>query len=133
MRTIIGLACAALLATAAGAQTGRDDQSGLERAVAGRVAGQPVRCVNLLPGARSEVIAGEGIVYRVAGRVYVNRPERGAELLNRDSILVNRQQVLTQQCRNDVVELFDNPSRIQRGFVVLGDFVPYTRGPAPRS
>ena len=35
-----------------------------------------------------------------------------------------------QLCRTDSLQLLDRTSRIPRGFVVLGDFVPYKKAPA---
>ena len=74
----------------------------------------------------SQVIDGTAIVYRVGGRLYVNRPEIGADSLDNDDILVTRT-TTDQLCRIDTVRLIDRTSRIPRGFVGLGDFVPYTK------
>lgn len=125
---------AALLATGAAAQPADPQvrpQSQLDRALAGRVAGAPVPCVNLRLVTRTEIIGDVGILYRVGGRVYLNRPSVGTEWLDRDSILVSRQPI-GQQCRGDQVQVVERTARIDRGFVVLGDFVPYTRV-APRA
>ncbi len=121
------LAAAALLATVpAVAQRGYDPQARLDRLLAGRVAGAPVSCIPLRPNTRSEIIEGQAIVYRDGRRLYVNRPTVGLEWLLRDSILVTRP-VVSQLCDAEPVQIIDQPSRIQRGFVTLGKFVPYTR------
>lgn len=122
------LAClgAALASSTAIAQPRYDAQAQLERALAGRVAGPPQPCINLRQITRTEIISGTGILYRVGSRVYLNRPRIGSEWLDRDNILVTRP-VVSQLCRNEPVQLIDRTGYIQRGFVTLGDFVPYTR------
>jgi hypothetical protein len=126
--TIAKLLVAATLVAAvpASAQRGYDPQAKLDRLLAGRVAGAPVRCIPLRPNTRSEIIEGQAIVYRDGRRLYVTRPTVGLNWLLRDSILVTRP-VVSQLCAGEPVQLIDQPSRIQRGFVTLGDFVPYTR------
>ena len=136
MRSII-LAAAALIgvaATAPAAQSGspaaQSDLAGrlrLDRLIGSRVAGAPVTCVPLRQATRSQVVPGEAIVYsQNSGRLFVNRPSGGAEWLTPDAILVSDQRI-GQICRGDPVQIVDRASRIQRGFVTLGDFVPYTR------
>jgi len=98
----------------------------LSKALEGRVAGKPVRCLNLRDIRSSEIIDGTAIVYRVgANRLYVNRPS-GHESLDSDDILVTRT-FGSQLCSIDTVRLLDRTSRFYRGFVGLGDFVPYTK------
>lgn len=127
MRPAPLLAAAALLAAPAAAQRAADPQLKLDRLLAGRVAGAPVTCIPLRPTTRSQVIPGRAIIYSENGRrLFVNRPRGGAEWLTRDSILVTRP-VTTQLCRAEPVQLVDRASGIGRGFVTLGDFVPYTR------
>lgn len=111
----------------AAAQRGYDPTVRLDRLLAGRVAGAPVRCIPLRSNTRSEIIEGQAIVYRDgARRLWVNRPTVGLNWLLRDSILVTRP-VVNQLCAGEPVQLIDQPSRQQRGFVTLGAFTPYTR------
>ncbi|WP_375402065.1 hypothetical protein [uncultured Sphingomonas sp.] len=123
---LLATAAALLAAAPTSAQRGYDPQARLDRLLAGRVAGAPVRCIPLRPNTRSEIVEGRAIVYREGRRFYVNRPTAGLEWLLRDSILVTRP-VVGQLCRGEPVQLVDQPSRIQRGSVTLGDFVPYAR------
>jgi hypothetical protein len=107
----------------------RDNKAGeaaLAKAIAGRVAGKPVSCINQPRVRSSQVIDGTAIVYDVGGTLYVNRPRIGAESLDDDDILVSRT-VSTQLCSLDTIRLVDNASRIDRGFVTLDEFVPYTK------
>ena len=107
----------------------RDNKAGeaaLAKAIAGRVAGTPVSCISQPTIRSSQVIDGTAIVYDVGGTLYVNRPRIGAESLDDDDILVSRT-VSTQLCSLDTIRLVDNASRIDQGFVTLGEFVPYTK------
>jgi len=103
----------------------------MQKLLAGRTAGKPVSCINLNWSRSSEVVPGRAITYRVGGKLYVNQPSSGAEALDDDSILVTRT-VGSQLCRGEVVNLIDRGSRFPRGFVLLGDFVPYTKVKAAR-
>lgn len=107
----------------------RDNKAGeaaLAKAIAGRIAGKPVSCLNQPTVRSSQVIDGTAIVYEVGSTLYVNRPRIGAESLDNDDILVSRT-TGSQLCSLDSIRLLDNASRIERGFVTLGDFVPYTK------
>jgi hypothetical protein len=98
----------------------------MTKLLAGRVAGKPVNCISLTGSQSSQIIDGKAIVYRVGGRLYVNTPRSGASTLNEDDILVTRT-IGSQLCSIDTVDLIDRASRIQRGFVILGQFVPYEK------
>lgn len=119
----------ALLAAAPAAAQASPDQPALDRIVAGHVAGEPRACIPLRPGTHSRVVAKTAIIYREGGTLYVNRPLSGAEWLNGDSILVTRP-TTSQLCRNEPVRLVDPVTRIERGFVTLGEFTPYKRDKA---
>lgn len=98
----------------------------LGRLLAGRVAGAPVSCLPLYNLGSARIVEGVGIVYRVGGKLYVNRPRTDARGLDDDDILVVRS-FGSQLCNADRVDLVDRNSRMWSGFVSLGDFVPYTR------
>jgi len=98
----------------------------LSKMLAGRVAGKPTSCITLSGTQSSTIIDHTAIVYRVGGRLYVNTPRSGAESLDDDDILVTKT-IGSQLCSIDSVSLIDRGSRFQRGFVILGPFVPYDR------
>lgn len=99
----------------------------LAKLLEGRVAGKPVSCINLRGSDSSQIIDGTAIVYNgPGGRYYVNRPRGGADSLRYDDVLVTRT-TGAQLCRTDPVTLVDSLSRFPRGFVNLGDFVPYAK------
>lgn len=133
----LAFAAAALAALALpGAATAEEKpyakgEAELAKMLEGRVAGEPVRC---LPSSRldqSTVIDKTAIVYRSGSRLYVNRPRGGADQLSDDEILVTKIYG-SQLCNIDKIDLVDRTSRMWSGFVVLGDFVPYTKVKAAR-
>jgi hypothetical protein len=98
----------------------------LQKALAGRIAGKPTNCISLSGSNSSQIIEGRAIIYRVGGTLYVNEPRAGADTLRDDDILVTRS-FGSQLCSIDTVRLIDRGSRFPRGFVSLGQFVPYSR------
>lgn len=129
LRTL--LVTAALIATPAMAARRDDPDTQLRKALAGRVAGTPTDCISMIGLNSSQVIPGKAIIYRTGGRLYVNEPRSGASSLGDDDILVTRT-YSSQLCSVDTVNLIDRASRFQRGFVILGKFVPYTLPRKPR-
>jgi hypothetical protein len=115
---------AAVLATPAIARERDNPDVKLAKLLDGRVAGPPSHCISLPWTSGSQIIAGRAIAYRQGGTLWVNQPRSGAESLRGDDILLTRTST-TQLCSIDTVNLIDRASHIQRGFVVLGDFVPY--------
>jgi hypothetical protein len=128
MRKIITtlLAAAALVASvaAAPADARRDPDAALAKLLAGRVAGEPRNCISMPLNQGSQIIEGRAIVYRDGRTLWVNRPRAGADRLRDDDVLVTRVWG-SQLCSIDPVHLIDRVSRFPRGFVSLGEFVPY--------
>ena len=127
MRKLIPLIAGSLLLGAAVAQAKpRDAEAELARALAGRVAGEPVDCIDLHRVRSSRVIAGTAIIYDAGSVIYVNRPRNGADQLNRFDTLVTRTPS-TRLCSVDVVHTVDLATDTMTGIVFLDDFVPYRR------
>ena len=124
-------AAAAMIATptASTAKEKLAPEAKLAKLLEGRVAGEPQDCITLAPSTNSRVIEKTAIVYRVGGVLWVNRPRNGAESLDDDSVLVTK---LTgsRLCSIDPVQLHDRGTSFYRGFVSLGEFVPYRRAKA---
>jgi hypothetical protein len=125
-RLITALLAAAALSAPAVAGQRPDPDAALAKLLDGRVAGKPTSCLPVSFVDQSQIVDGRAIVYRSGGTLWVNRPQSGAESLRDDDVLVTRIYG-SQLCRIDTVNLVDRYSRFQRGFVVLGDFVPYRR------
>ncbi|NYD89167.1 hypothetical protein [Sphingomonas melonis] len=102
----------------------------LETALAGRVAGKATNCITLSGVNSTQIINGKAIIYRAGSRLYLNEPRSGAESLRDDDILFTRT-FGSHLCSIDTVRLIDRGSRVPRGFVSLGRFVPYTKAKNP--
>lgn len=97
----------------------------LAKALEGRVAGEPVRCIQLSRVQSSTIYDDTAIVYRIGRTLYVNRPDSGANSLHSSDIMVTKT-TMNQLCSIDTVELRD-PTGFMRGVVFLGEFVPYEK------
>ncbi|MFX8110421.1 hypothetical protein ABTK99_19145, partial [Acinetobacter baumannii] len=84
MRAVL-LAGAAL--ALAGAASG-DSRSPLDRALAGRVAGAPVRCIDNPTNQGPEVIDSRTIIYRDVSRLWVNHLPEACPSLSDNAILI---------------------------------------------
>ncbi len=130
MRKLLTAASLALLALP-GAAMAEDKsypkgEAQLAKMLEGREAGKPVKCLSTFSMDNSTVIDKTAIVYRSGGKLYVNRPRGGADQLDDDDILLTKLYG-SQLCNVDKVDLIDRSSRMWSGFVLLGEFVPYTR------
>ncbi|WP_428684394.1 hypothetical protein [Sphingopyxis sp.] len=130
MRTLIPaiLAAAALAASpaAAIAKEKRTPEEQLSKLLDGRVAGEPKDCISLTSIDNSQIIDKTAIVYRDGSTLWVNRPRSGADSLDDDDVLVTKT-TGSQLCSIDAVQLHDRTSHFWRGFVSLGEFVPYRK------
>jgi hypothetical protein len=101
-------------------------QQQLDKALAGRVAGKPVRCIDPRWNDSSQIIDKTAIIYGSGKTVYVQRPI-GAEHLDDDTILVTQLWGSGRLCDIDTVNMIDRFTGFYRGFVNLNEFVPYTK------
>lgn len=125
MRAGLVAAALALFPLAGAAHADPVGETGLAKMLEGRVAGAPLSCVPARL-TQATVIDKTAIVYRVGSTLYVNRPNSGADQLDSDDIMVTRQ-FSSQLCNVDKIDQLDRGTRNWRGFVLLGDFVPYTK------
>jgi len=128
MRKIVTLFAAAtfLASGAAAAAPGSGAEAKLAKALEGRVAGEPVRCLSLHQIRSTRIIDGTAILYDAGRTVYVNKPASGASSLRDGKVMVTKTGT-SQLCSIDTVKLYDTGSRMQTGWVGLGEFVPYTK------
>lgn len=103
-------------------------EASLARELNGRVAGEPVSCIDSRTVVDTWVVDRTAILYRMRdGTVYVNRPSQGAEGLARDSVRgATSYQTL---CERFGVGMFSAGGKGVRGSTAarLGAFTPYTR------
>lgn len=101
----------------------------LERELAGKVAGEPQRCVHRESQANLRAISSEVLLYRVSRNlVYRNDLIGRCSGLNFGDTLVV-ETFGSQYCRGDMARAVDLRTGIQHGACALGDFTPY-RTPA---
>jgi hypothetical protein len=117
-----GLAAAATVTAAPAAATPRGEAE-LARMLEGRVAGEPVDCVNLRQVRSTQVIDDTAIVYQVGRTLYVNRP-RNPDALDRWDTQIVRP-FNSRLCSVDTVQTVQPGTRMFTGIVFLGEFVPY--------
>ena len=126
MRKLIALFAGTLMLGGAAQAKPQDHEAELARALQGRVAGEPVQCIDLHRVRNSRIIAGTAIIYDAGSVIYVNRPDNGADQLNQWDTMVTRTST-SQLCNVDTVTMVDQGSHSFTGLVFLGDFVPYRR------
>ena len=101
-------------------------QEQMDRALAGRVAGEPVDCLSLSRVRNSRIIEGTAILYDQGGTIYVNRPRSGAEELSNWDTQISHT-LGDRLCSTDTVRMVDPGTGFLTGIVFLGEFVPYRR------
>lgn len=123
---LCGAAMIAALPTAATAAPKQTSEQKLEKILEGRVAGEARNCIPLHSVNSSQIIDNTAIIYRAGRTIWVNRPASGANSLDSGATMVTKTHS-SQLCSIDTVQLVDASSRSWRGFVNLGEFVPYRR------
>src|SRR5687767_9972675 len=112
------IGAALLTSTMADARPRISPEAKLAKALEGRVAGEPVDCVNLRNVRSSRVIEGTAILYETGSTIYVNYPEAGRESLNQWDALVSHP-FSSRLCDVDVIKMVDLQSQMQTGLVFL--------------
>jgi hypothetical protein len=104
-------------------------QQELVKALAGRVAGEPVNCVNdFRSQIKMTVIDDYTLLFRDHGVVYVQNPPGGcANISNKSNALTTRRSSSNQLCAGDINQVVQPSSGIFRGSCAFGRFVPYKK------
>lgn len=99
--------------------------STLDKAIAGKVAGEKVSCINREPQANFTVISGNILLYRVNRRLVYRNDLIGTcnGLTRGDTMIV--QTFGSQYCRGDLTTSADLVTGVTTGSCALGDFTPY--------
>ncbi len=126
--TVLAAATVLSLAVAADARPRVAPEEKLAKLLDSRVPGEPRDCIYLPSIRGSRIIDKTAIVYDAGRTLWVNRPRSGASSLDDDDILVtNLYGSGSSLCSIDIVHLQDRSSNFYRGFVGLGEFVPYRK------
>jgi len=124
---------AAIIATSAVAVAEKDSDSAratqkLDRALAGRTAGQPVSCISNMRGSDMQIVDDYTILFKEGGTVFVQKPRGGcAGIGNGNYTLVTRLNGSSRLCNGQIGEVVDRVSGFGFGSCVFGDFVPYRK------
>ncbi|MEP3051837.1 MAG: hypothetical protein ABJP48_03750 [Erythrobacter sp.] len=124
--TIAALAVLAAPSAMAQDEERSEGEIKLERMLEGRVAGEPVRCIQNFVDQRLRVIDGTAYVYGRGDTIYVQRTA-SPENIDRDDILITRPFAVTRLCRLDQVTTRNRYSGFFNGAVFFEEFVPYSR------
>jgi hypothetical protein len=121
----IAVAFLAILAGCAAPQPGAPQ--GVAEELAGRTAGAPQRCVQIVrdQGLRVSETDRHTLIYGGGSTVFANRLGPGCGFARNDVLVL--EPVGSSYCRGDIVRSFDAQSRIPGPSCILGDFTPYTR------
>lgn len=109
-------------------------QTRLTRALEGKVAGEPQRCLPPYGRNELEVIDRNTLLYK-SGRnlVYRNDPEGGCGGLDQTRTIVTTSHN-GQTCRGDIIRIVDQVSGSFVGSCAFSDFIPYRLpGTGPRT
>jgi len=100
------------------------EASALQNRLAGRVAGEPRRCVPAIQGVALDPVDARTLVYDTPGTLYVNRLIADCPSLRASSSII----VETggdQYCAGDRVRAFEPGDRVPGPVCRLGEFTPY--------
>jgi len=105
-------------------------QQDLAKALAGRVAGTPVECINdFRSEARMTVIDDNTLLFRSGDVIYLQNPRGGcANLSNRTNALTTQRRSTNQLCAGDINQVVQPSSGIFLGSCAFGQFTPYRKG-----
>jgi hypothetical protein len=132
----LSIALAPLLASCAASDSGArraealtpKQAERLEKELAGKIAGEPVRCLPSTASTETIRISDDILLYRQSGRVvYRNDLKGSCPGLGRDSDIMVVRQFGSSTCSGDFFHLVDRSTGIRGPTCVLGDFVPYRK------
>lgn len=127
MRATLCLIGGMLIAAALPAQAARlNPEARIAKTLDGRKAGKPVDCIPLRQIQSTQIFERTAILYKLGSTWYLNRPDSGANFLDRDDILVTNTHS-SELCSIDIVRLMDSGSHFPSGSLGLGKFVPYKK------
>lgn len=100
-------------------------QADFDRAMAGRTAGAPMKCLPTYRSNDMTVIDDSTILFREGRTTYVNKPLGECNGLAWGGRALVTRNVGPQLCRGDIANVVDNTSGVTVGSCALGDFVPF--------
>jgi hypothetical protein len=98
----------------------------LAKLLEGRVAGEPMACLQPARNMPSTTIHRTAYVYGRGATIYVQRTQT-PDLIDRNAFLVSQINQPTRLCRMDMFNVVDRLMGFPIGAVVFEDFIPYRR------
>ncbi len=100
----------------------------LDKQLAGKVPGEPIRCLPNYQSNQTIRISDDILLYRANGKLVYRNNLRGAcPGLARDSDIMVVRQFGSSTCSGDFFHLVDRTSGIRGPTCVFGEFVPYRK------
>ena len=136
MRAVLLIAAAPLVASCAPAGTAEPGAAALspkqlerlDKQLAGKVPGEPIRCLPNYRTSETIRISDDILLYRSSSSLIYRNNLRGAcPGLARDSDIMVVRQFGSSTCEGDFFHLVDRSSGIRGPTCVLGEFVPYRK------
>lgn len=110
-------------------RTNAKGEAELAKLLNGRIPGAPEHCISASSASSSSnarIIDGTAIVYDQGRTLYVNRPQGNLDTLREGDTLVSEVWG-SQHCALDRVRTIEPGAGFPHSFLMLGDFVPYTK------
>ena len=101
------------------------DQRTYDRALAGKTAGKPEKCLPTYRSNDMTVIDQQTILFREGRTVWVNNTLGACNGLGRSGSALVTRNFGPQLCRGDIATVADTTSGMTIGSCALGDFTPY--------
>lgn len=132
-RALAALVIAGAAATAIAAGGRKEDaQAELGKALAGRIAGAPVQCIDARSVDGPEVIGDNTLIYRQSGhRLWVSTVPERCPFLHGNVVIIT-ELFGAQLCRNTRFQTVSRNTSIPSGICRFGEFVPYDKPPKAR-
>jgi hypothetical protein len=123
------LAFGAIALTIAACATAADSQKGvseIDKALAGRVPGAPVDCLDRSFADGPRIVDGQNLIYQSGRQLWRNQLEATCPSLRPASILIVEMHG-SQMCRNDLFRVTEPGAIIPGPYCRLGRFTPYEK------
>lgn len=124
-RLALGVLAVTIAACATAADTRKPDRE-LDQALAGRIVGAPVDCINNSFASGPQIIDDRTLLYKSGRRVWRNDLEARCPGLRPQAILIVEMHG-SQLCRNDLIRATEPGDVIPGPQCRLGKFTPYDK------
>ncbi|MES1976238.1 MAG: hypothetical protein V4472_27600 [Pseudomonadota bacterium] len=122
--TMLGAIALTIAACATAADTDRASKD-LEKALAGRTAGQPTDCISTMSADGPRIVDDRTLLYGSGRTIWRTTIEACPSLRPGDILIVEMHG--SQLCRNDLFRTTEPGAVIPGPYCRMGHFVPYTR------